>query len=347
VDRIAANHEWMLIETFGGGKPPSLIGVGDKPRSMVSLRAALGRGRYLIDVERVVTAVVATGQRQRTETADGRRIIFAEPHVSFRGHVHGAQIWYGEPEDTPPPLEVAGAWYFNLTTDEIGGSEGLLDLYGVPKGARRTQRYTAEAFGRLLANADEAAALAGIVQAKPGYEHQAVWTVRRDDGDLRAAHFSCRAIAEPALAEDPTVNVVLRGITHDLGPAATTPSAPTPIVLAQQVLAGLATPGEHRAIINIRNLRLLRWLDEPMPGIAWERETSGGDHWIHPADRKLAMVMVEGLARGPQSAHLRFRATGGDWIAVDLTAHLVILDAHTNAALLTLKEPRPPVAGPA
>jgi hypothetical protein len=42
------------------------------------------------------------------------------------------------------------------------------------------------------------------------------------------------------------------------------------MVLAQQVLAAEQEPGKHRTIVNLRTLTLLRWVDDPMPGIVWE-----------------------------------------------------------------------------
>jgi hypothetical protein len=133
---------------------------------------------------------------------------------------------------------------------------------------------------RLITNADKAAASAVIVRAEPGLEHQATWTVRRDDGQLRAVNFAARAVSE--IGETGQREVVVRGITHDIGAADDTPSAPPPMVLAQRVIAAEKEPGKHRAIVNLRTLTLLRWVDEPMPGVAWEK---GVEHQptIHPA----------------------------------------------------------------
>ena len=50
----------------------------------------------------------------------------------------------------PPGRDPAGAWHFNLTTDTIGGSTELLDLYGVPPEDRQTERATAEASDRSI-----------------------------------------------------------------------------------------------------------------------------------------------------------------------------------------------------
>ena len=109
--------------------------------------------------------------------------------------MRGVYVWAGPVRHTTTH-DPAGAWHFNLTTDVIGGSDDLLDLYGVAPELRRHQRHTAEAFTRLIPNTDVAAALAKIVRSEPGEQHQAIWTVLRDDGQRRAAHFSARAIAE-------------------------------------------------------------------------------------------------------------------------------------------------------
>ncbi|GAA1351836.1 GAF domain-containing protein [Saccharothrix algeriensis] len=341
---VAVAGKWLLIETFGGEghEEPTVIGVGSSPRRMVPLKSVLGRGRHLDDVRALVARVVAARRPVEAGTADGRRRMVGLPLVTFAGRVHGVYAWLGEHDEQPPPRDPAGAWYFNLSTDKIGGSDDLLDLYGVAPADRRTQRATAEAFGRLVTNADESAALAVIVRSTPGAEHQATWTVRRDDGSLRAANFACRAVEETT--EDGRVEVVLHGITHDIGPADTTPSAPPPrpVVLAQQVLAAEREPGRHRAILNLRNLTLLRWLDDPMPGVAWElaAERPPG---IHPDDLPVAKELSRGLATaGRVEGVVRVRSTTGGWLPVHLVANLMLLDQHTTAALVTLSDPDHP-----
>lgn len=327
----------MLVETFGGGEP-SVIGLGSAPRRMVPPASVLSRGRLLNVVEQAVKTVRATGDDLDVEYAAGRRLV-GLPLRTFDGSVHGVYVWSGTSSEDVPPRDPAGAWMFDLTTNKISGSDDLLDLYGVAAEARRSERTTAEAFGRLVTNADESQALAKMVRAEVGTEHQAVWTVRRDDDQLRAAHFSCRMVKGEH--GDHAGSVVLRGITHDIGAAAVTPAAPATVVLAEQVLAGLAEPGQHRAIVNLRTLNLLRWIDEPMPGLAWELE-SGGEHWIHPDDLPVARQMAVDLATGKASCHLRFRQAAGSWIDLEVDARLVILDATTNAALLTLPAPGEP-----
>jgi hypothetical protein len=327
---------WLLIEGFGGDghDEPTVIGVGSTPKHMVAMSTILGRGRYLDDLRAVVARVLRTGEPVRTTSQDGRRQVVADPLIAFSGDTHGVYAWMGAPDETPPPRDPAGAWYFNLSTNKIGGSDDLLDLYGVAPELRRTERVMAEAFTRLVTNADEAAGLAVIVRAEPGVEHQATWTVRRDDGQLRAANFACRSVRTQG--EDGDAEVVLRGITHDIGEAEKTPSAPVPMVLAERVLAAERAPGTHRAIVNLRTLALLRWVDEPMPGVAWENDAPHGPA-IHPDDLPIARQMSDELgAQARTSDKLRVRAVTGDWLEVQVEANLLLLDQHTTAALVTI-----------
>ena len=316
--------QWLLVETFGPAtSEPTVIGVGRLPKNFVPLRTVVRSPTSL----RMVLAATSRAHRsgEELDVVHGDKRIAARPLPTFARVVHGVQVWSGAVDEELPPRPMAGAWQFNLTTDKISGSDDLLDLYGVPREQRRHERNTAEAFGRLITNVDESAALAKIVQAKPGTVHRATWTVKRDDGQLRAVHFVCRAVAEEA---DGRPVVVLRGITHDLGPAEATPAAPPPIILAQQVLAGLAEPGTSRAIVNLKTLRIIRWVtgDDPPADIAWTHDSMDSvDHWIHPDDLAVAHRMAESLVRGKAEEILRLRTLDHDWRPVRVEAHLVPL----------------------
>ena len=216
------SNKWLLIEAFGGRPAPTVIGIGSTPKKMVPLPLILGRGRSLELVEAAVTQAVGTKEQAVVKATDQHQVI-AEPLLAFTGDVHGAYAWVGLRGERPPPRDLAGAWHFNLTTDTIGGSNDLLDLYGVLPEHRQTERATAEAFERLIPNADASAALAILVRSHPGDEHQAVWAIRRDDGGLRAGHLSCRAVEE---IHDGQRQVILKGITHDIGAADNTPRHP-------------------------------------------------------------------------------------------------------------------------
>jgi Rv3651-like, C-terminal domain/Rv3651-like, N-terminal len=328
--------KWLLMETFGGEghHEPSVIAVGRTVKRMVPLASVLGRGRYLEDFRELVARVAESGEPVRTRSHDGRRQMIGHP-LTVTGHVHGVYAWLGDLDEDPPPRDPAGAWYFNLTNDTTVRSDDLFDLYGVAPENREYERRIAEMFGRLTTNSDEAAGLALLVRSRPGDEHQATWAVRREDnGQLRAANFACRVMAEPA--EDGQEETIVRGITHDIGAAEQTPSAPPSMVLAQQVIAAEKQPGKHRAIINLRRLTLIRWVDDPMPGVAWQLDAENPPA-IHPDDLPIAKEMSARLANQSRvEGVLRVRSVTGGWMPVAVCANLMLLDQHTTAALVTV-----------
>jgi hypothetical protein len=303
---------------------------------MVPLATVLARGQHLNLVQAAVADATSTRTPTELHADHPARRALAIPLMAFTGQVHGAFVWVGALGEEPPERDPAGAWHFNLTTDTIGGSSDLLDLYGVPLEQRQTERATAEAFERLILNADASAALAKIVRSEPGEEHQAVWGIRRDDGQIRAGHFSCRAVEETHGGQR---QVVLRGITHDIGPAEQTPAAPPPPVLEQRLLESMAEPGAHRALVNLHTLRILKWIDAPMEQLAWRHKpgTATPDPWIHPQDQETAEKLSADLRGGHAQATLRLAACDGDWMPVNIVANIVLLDQHTTAGLFTMR----------
>lgn len=334
--------DWLLVETFGGHRrEPTVMAVGSSPRNLVSLRAVLGRGPFLPDTLALIARVVASGRPAETATTTGKRRIIGYPMVTFGGGVHGVHVWVGRPDEEPPERDPAGAWHISLTRHVSSRSDDLLRLYGTSAENWRNEHDLAElfAYGRLQTNSDESKALALMVNASAGTEHQATWTVTRDDGVRRAAHFACRCVEVPGA--DGRVELVVRGITHDIGPAESVPAAPppAPVLLAQQVLAAEAVAGRSRAIVDLRTMRLLRWLDDPMPGVAWKLGVSHRPA-IHRADLRAAVAMSEQLAaKGRAYGSLRLRSESGGWVEVDVEAALMLLDQHTTAALVTLTLP--------
>jgi hypothetical protein len=338
ITEACVTDRWLLVETFGDeGRDPTVIALGQTPKRMLPLESVLGRGGYIHPIRAMIKRVAATGEAFRGMTRDGRRQLIADPLASFAGRVNGVYAWAGLAGQEPPLRALAGAWYFNRTTGLIGGSSGLLDLYGVAPQDRRQTRLTAEAFTRLLPGADETHALALLARAEPGAEYQGRnWTVRRDDGELRAVTLACRVVEEAR--DDGRTEVVVCGVTQDIGPAATTPAAPRParVALAQRVIMAEREPGRHRAIVDLRTLDILRWIDEPPPGVTWE---ANGPHRpaIHRADLRTAVQMSRLLADEDRVEDtLRVRAASGGWMTVSVTAALMLLDQHTTAALVTV-----------
>ena len=316
--------DWLLIETFGD-KTPSIIGIGDRPRRFGALDKQLRNSDF-------ITQHLQRATRSRTETlfANGRRRLIIDPLLTFEGDRHGAWVWAAPVTEEIPQRTPAGAWYFNLTTDTIGGSNDLLDLYRQPMSERHEQRRTAEAFTRLVTNDDVARAFAVIIQSPVGAEHQAVWTVHCDDGEDRAAHFSCRAVSHLG-------QVLLRGITHDIGPAQTTTAAPGPVVLERVMLDSIAEPGTYRATVNIRTGAIIRWEGTVPDELDW---TALDSPFIHPDDQPVLRALHDTLNNGSteQTLRLRHRAPSETWQQHRVIARPIALDPYegTMAAFWTI-----------
>jgi hypothetical protein len=328
--------DWLLIETFGGHEP-TVLAVGSSPRNMVSLSRILRRQRDVEDVRVLLARIVHTNGPVHTTTSDTKRQLLGEPVRTYGGRIHGAFVWLGPKDETPPSRDPAGGWHVNLTRGTSSRSDALLDMFAQVDNRRHVHSLAQLfAYGRLRTGDDEATALAKLVQSRPGDDHQATWTASRDDGIKRAFHFAFRTVAEPN--DRGEIEVIGRGISHDIGPAESTAAAPPPVpmLLAERVVAAERAPGQWRAIVNLRSMQLLRWVDEPVPGIAWELECPYKPA-IHRRDLATAVRMSNALAEsGRVRAELRFRAADGGWMPLHVTANLMLLDQHTTAALVTL-----------
>ena len=336
-----AATRWLVLEMFQGRKP-TVIAVGSSPKNFLPLDRIISR-ITLADARSAIAQTAATYLPVDQISADGTRRTVTVPLLISPQRLHGMMLWSGPPNEPLPPRDRAGAWYFNITAGTSTRSDDLLDLMGYPPeefDAIREHSIAAVFGAPLTPNYNEQGnALAPLVGAEEGHEVQQVWTIRRQDGELRAAHYSCRISHEPG--PDGTIHKLVRGITHDIGPATTTPVAPPPTILEHRVLETAADEGEFRVIFNTRTLQMLRWMGPPMPGIAWEALQGEPTPAIHPDDMPVARAMSHGLREGRTAGQVRVRALDGSWTALDARAVLMPLDQSTTAALVTVKLTEP------
>jgi len=325
--------KWILVECFSGA-PGAVIALGAAPKSFVPLTNILRNPLSLADAESALARACASGSTVARRSSDHRRRVLAEPLFIEPGKTHAVRLWVGPLEEAVAPRDSVGAWYFNLATNRSVRSDELLDMYGVVEQDLEREQAIAGAFTRLITNRDESAALAKIVNSEPGTEHQAVWTLRRDDGALRAAHFACRINAETTRAG--SREVLARGVLQDIGAADAVSAAPPPMILEYRLLEAATAPGEYRAIINLRTLRLIRWIGPPMPDIAWEDRRGQPAPQLHPEDIALAKAIAEELSRNRAQGVLRLRRVDGGWQSLRVRAALMALDQYTTAGLVTV-----------
>jgi hypothetical protein len=330
--------KWLLLELFDGRRP-TVIAVGQNPKKFIPLENIINHRLTLSEAKNAIAETAATHQSVDRLSLDGKRRTIVVPLLISPTRLLGMMLWSGPPNEIPPPRNPTGAWYFNITRDTSTRSDDLLHLMGhLPKeyDAIRAHSIAAVFADPLTPNyGQQGTALAKIVRAEAGTEEQQVWTIRRTDGEQRAAHFSCRMVHEPG--PDGNIEKRLHGITHDIGPATETSIAPPPTILEHRVLETSAEDGEYRVILNTRTLQLLRWMGPPMPGIAWEALEGEPTPAIHPEDIAAARAMSDGLRQGRTTGIIRVRTLDGDWTAVNARAALMLLDQSTTAALVTIR----------
>ncbi|AHH21463.1 hypothetical protein NONO_c66960 [Nocardia nova SH22a] len=203
----------------------------------------------------------------------------------------------------------------------------------IPPEFRGQPRSLAAMFAQVTTDARESLAIKRIVLAEPGTTHQGIWTVSRRDGSEFRSHFSCRIFAEARPGEPD--RRVARGISQEV--AMPRRGEPEPIVLLEHKLLESSTrPGEFRALINLQNLRLIRWVHgSAVPErIAWQGGAGEPEPMVHPEDRRVMIDMAKGLDRSSTAGTLRVRGVDGDWIRIDATANLVALERDVTAALV-------------
>lgn len=325
-------QEWLLIETLAN--EPTVVAVGSQPKKMVPLPVMLHRNRHLSTIADVISESAQQHQTIRHAIAGTDRVIIAEPLILPTGDVHGAHLWMGTATEAPPSRPIVGVWAWNATTGATILDEGCLQVNGITKGQAGQHQNMAESFQFISANPDEADALAKIVTAQIGESHCATWTGKGDDGVLRRVHFAARILAHTN--SEGRTEKLIRGLNINTAPTRTLSPEQQPIILAQQLLAAVAEPGTYRALVNLRTLTLLKWVDDPMPELHWEYDPANHPK-LHPDDLPIAQEMSRGLKHGKTQAVLRLRGRDGNWIPVHATAHLALLNQHTTAALVTLR----------
>ena len=179
-----------------------------------------------------------------------------------------------------------------------------------------------------------------VIKPEPGQTFCTTWDVTDHRGEPISVGFVARAVLESQ--DDGSERLICRAMnwrSEREGPAI------APDHLAQRILDGLAQPGVHRALVDLNNWTLLKWLDDPCPFYDWRASRGGrsrrssrryGPHGcddgrvLRRAD--LAGVAVAGERRGLHAGPCddqSGRARGGH------IAGLVSLRLPTEAELAT------------
>ncbi|OBH84923.1 hypothetical protein A5681_18440 [Mycobacterium scrofulaceum] len=325
-------HDWLLVETLGG--EPTVVAQGRQLKNLVPITTFLRRSPYLSAVRTAIAETVQTGQSLTSITPKRDRVIRTEPVVMSDGYIHGVHVWTGPADVEPPERPIPGPLKWDLTQGVATDTrESLINSGKNPEVEVTFGRAFAEDLPSRELNPNETKVLAMAVKAKPDQTICSTWDLTDWQGNPMRIGF----VARTGLEEGPDSrdHLVARAINWRAelkGPAVSTDD------LAQRILSGLAQAGVHRALIDLKNWALLKWLDEPCTFYDW-RGSETGRPKVHPDDQHLVEAMTEEFAQGATSRVLRMPGNHDDWVPVHVTVNRVELEPDAYAGLVSLRLP--------
>lgn len=323
-------HSWLLLETLGDD--PLVVAQGRALKNLVPLRAFLRRSPFLDVVVNAVAQAVRTGEGASEVLTAQHRVICTEPVKMSDGRVHGVQLWSGPSGIEVPERPLVGALVWDFSTGLATDTRESLICSGIdPDAEPMRPRAFAEAMMTCRDfNASETEALSLTISAEPGQRICTSWDIVDSDGKPINVPFV--ACANPEVMPDGTTHMISRAMNWR---GERLNSAGSPDDLAHRILAGLAAPGVHRALVDINTWTLLKWVDDPCPYYDWPRSI------VHPDDQVLVDELTAELAVGPSSRILRLKTYEDTWVHIHVTVNRVQLDERATAGLASLRLPLP------
>lgn len=325
-------HDWLLVETLGG--EPAVVAQGRQLKNLVPITTFLRRSPHLAAVRTAIAESVQTGNSLTSITTKRDRVIRTEPVIMSDGHVHGIHVWTGPADEEPSERPIPGPLKWDLTLGVATDTRESLANSGKNPDVEVT-------FGRAFAedlpsrelNPNETKVLAMAVKARPDQTICSTWDVTDWQGNpIRIGFVGRTTLEEGPEGRDHLVARAMNWRAELKGPTVSTDD------LAQRILNGLAQAGVHRALVDLENWSLLKWLDEPCTFYDW-RGSQADRPKVHPDDEHLKSEMTREFAAGPTSRVLRMRGHGVDWVPVHVTVNKVELEPDTFAGLVSLRLP--------
>lgn len=325
-------HDWLLVETLGGD--PAVVAQGRQLRNLVPITTFMRRSPYLSAVRTAIAESMRTGQCLTSITPKRDRIIRTEPVVMSDGRIHGVHVWTGPADAEPPERPIPGPLKWDLTLGAATDTrESLANSGKNPEVEVTFGRAFAEDLPSRELNPNETKVLAMAVKAKPDQTLCSTWDLTDWQGHPIRIGFVARTGLEPGpYGRDHLVARAINWRSELRGPVVSTDD------LAQRILSGLAQAGVHRALVDLNNWTLLKWLDEPCPFYDW-RGSRAERPWVHPGDEHLMSVMTTEFAGGATSRVLRMRGHAIDWVPVHVTVNRVELEPDVFAGLISVRLP--------
>jgi Family of unknown function (DUF5628)/Domain of unknown function (DUF5593) len=325
-------HDWLLVETLG--TEPAVVAQGRRTKNLVPISGFLRRSPHLMAIQTAISETVSTGQSLSTITPKNDRVIRTEPVQMTDGRIHGVQVWIGPPDAEPPDRLTPGPVKWDLTAGVATDTpESLYNSGRDPSKEATHGRTFAEDLPLRELKPSESKVLSMAIKSEPGMTLCNTWDLTDHRGETISVGFVARANLEPQ--EGGSERLICRAMNWRAEPEGA--SLP-PDHLAQRILAGLAQPGVHRALVDPVNWTLLKWLDKPAPFFDWRARESGKPS-VNPADALHMARMTVEFANGATTGILRLRSNDGGWTPVHMTINRIELEENTFAALMALRLP--------
>lgn len=339
-------HDWLLVETLGD--EPAVAAAGRKLEDLVPLTQFLRRSPDLAAIQTAIAESVQNGQSLTSITPKNNRVIRTEPVQMSDGRVHGVHVWIGPADAEPPERPIPGPVKWDLTLGvATDTAESLANSGRNPEEETTHGRAFAEDLPTRDLSPNESKVLSLAIRPEAGQTLCSSWDVTDWHGNSIRVGFVARTALEPTVSG--REHLISRGINWRCeleGPAR------PPDVLVHQILQGLAQPGVHRALVDLTDWRLLRWLDEPCPRCDCQDSTI--TERVHPDDEPEMDRMAKEFTSGPASGVLRLPRRKGGWIPMHVTVNRIELEQGAFAGLVALRtatadelaEAAPPLADP-
>ncbi len=325
-------HDWLLVETLGS--EPAVVAQGRQTKNLVPISAFLRRNPNLMAIQTAIGETVRAGGGLTSITPKNDRVIRTDVVQMTDGRIHGVHVWIGPPDMDPPERPIPGPLIWDLTSGIATDTPESLSNSGFDPETEVTHgRAFAEDLPMRDLNPSEAKVLAMAIKPEAGMTFCSTWDVTDYNGEPMTVGFVARALLESQ--DDGTERLICRAMNWRSEREG--PTVPYDY-LAQRILNGLAQPGVHRALVDLKNWTLLKWLDDPVQFFDW-RASMAGEHTVHPSDHPQMAKMATEFVSGSASGVLRMAANGGGWTPVHVTVHRVELEEDIHAGLATLRVP--------
>jgi hypothetical protein len=241
-------------------------------------------------------------------------------------------VWIGPPDVDPPLRIIPGPLKWDLTNGIATDTTESLFNSGLDPSVEATHgRAFAEDLPTRDLNPSEAEVLSVAIKPEPGRTFCSTWNISDHAGNPITVGFAARVLVE---SDDGGRDLLICRAMNWRSARDEVVVAPND--LAQRILKGLAQPGVHRGLVDLKSWTLLKWLDDPCPFYDW-RANEQGEPVVHPDDQSAMASMTTEFGSGSASRVLRLRAHGGGWTPIHVTVHRVELEENTFAGLISLR----------